>query len=116
MLNRWVSRVAQGLALVALVCFAMPAQGRAAAPKAKKSDQAGTSCVEPAKGPLAPKAGAASGPAPVAAAVIQARVGKPAPDFEANALVNGKFKNVKLSDYKGKWVVLCFYPGDFTFV
>ena len=28
----------------------------------------------------------------------------------------GKFINVKLSDYLGKWVLLCFYPGDFTFV
>jgi len=46
-----------------------------------------------------------------------ARTGKPAPDFEANAYVQGKgFKNIKLSDYKGKWVVICFYPGDFTFV
>lgn len=46
-----------------------------------------------------------------------ARVGKPAPDFEAPAYVAGEgFKNVKLSDYQGKWVVLCFYPGDFTFV
>jgi len=45
-----------------------------------------------------------------------AQVGKPAPDFEASAYVDGGFKNVKLSDYKGKWVVLCFYPGDFTFV
>ena len=38
------------------------------------------------------------------------------PDFEATAFQNGAFKNVKLSDFKGKWVVLCFYPGDFTFV
>ena len=46
-----------------------------------------------------------------------ARVGKEAPDFEASAYLNGiGFKNVKLSDYRGKWVVLCFYPGDFTFV
>ena len=45
-----------------------------------------------------------------------ARVGKPAPDFEALALVQGDFKNVKLSDYKGKWVILYFYLGDFTFV
>ena len=45
-----------------------------------------------------------------------AQIGKPAPDFEANAFVNGSFKSIKLSDYKGKWVVLCFYPGDFTFV
>ena len=46
-----------------------------------------------------------------------ARVGKAAPDFEAPAYIGGKgFKNVKLSDYRGQWVVLCFYPGDFTFV
>ena len=45
-----------------------------------------------------------------------ARVGKPAPDFEASGFVGGKFKNVMLSDYRGQWVVLCFYPGDFTFV
>jgi hypothetical protein len=44
------------------------------------------------------------------------RVGKPAPDFTASAYYNGKFVNVGLSEYKGKWVLLCFYPGDFTFV
>ena len=42
--------------------------------------------------------------------------GRPAPDFEAGAYFDGGFKNVKLLDYRGKWVVLCFYPGDFTFV
>ena len=45
-----------------------------------------------------------------------AKVGKPAPDFEAAAYVKGGFQNIKLSDYRGKWLVLCFYPGDFTFV
>lgn len=46
-----------------------------------------------------------------------ARVGKEAPDFETSAYVAGEgFRNVKLSDYRGKWVLLCFYPGDFTFV
>ena len=45
-----------------------------------------------------------------------ARVGKEAPDFQARALVGSGFKDVKLSDYRGQWVVLCFYPGDFTFV
>jgi alkyl hydroperoxide reductase subunit AhpC len=45
-----------------------------------------------------------------------ARVGKPAPDFEAMAFQNGSFKLVKLSDYKGHWLLVCFYPGDFTFV
>ncbi len=44
------------------------------------------------------------------------QVGKPAPLFEAQAYRDGKFINVKLEDYKGKWVLLCFYPGDFTFV
>jgi len=45
------------------------------------------------------------------------RVGKEAIDFEANAFIAGVgFQPVKLSDYKGKWIVLCFYPGDFTFV
>ena len=46
-----------------------------------------------------------------------AKVGKRAPDFKASAHVAGEgFKNLKLSDYEGQWVVLCFYPGDFTFV
>ncbi|XP_055885821.1 peroxiredoxin 1-like isoform X1 [Biomphalaria glabrata] len=40
----------------------------------------------------------------------------PAPQFEAQAVVNGEFKTIKLSDYKGKYVVLFFYPLDFTFV
>ena len=43
-------------------------------------------------------------------------VGKKAPDFVAPAYHKGAFTNVKLSDYLGKWVVLCFYPGAFTFV
>jgi len=76
-------------------------------------------CVTPAKGPI---------PAPAAETGLStqqptkeepkmiAKVGKPAPDFEAAAYVNGGFQNIKLSDYRGKWLVLCFYPGDFTFV
>jgi len=48
--------------------------------------------------------------------MVQARVGKPAPDFELTAFHQGGFKNVTLSDFKGKWIVICFYPGDFTFV
>jgi peroxiredoxin (alkyl hydroperoxide reductase subunit C) len=44
------------------------------------------------------------------------KVGQKAPDFSAPAYFKGKFVNVKLSEYLGKWVVLCFYPGDFTFV
>ncbi len=48
--------------------------------------------------------------------VQHARVGRKAPEFETNAFVDGAFKKVKLSDYQGQWLVLCFYPGDFTFV
>jgi peroxiredoxin (alkyl hydroperoxide reductase subunit C) len=48
--------------------------------------------------------------------MVTARVGQKAPDFEAPAYHRGKFINIKLSDYAGKWVLLCFYPGDFTFV
>lgn len=44
------------------------------------------------------------------------KVGKPAPEFTAPAYYQGKFVNTSLSEYKGKWVLLCFYPGDFTFV
>jgi len=46
----------------------------------------------------------------------EVRVGQKAPDFEAPAFYKGEFTKIKLSDYLGKWVVLCFYPGDFTFV
>jgi hypothetical protein len=45
-----------------------------------------------------------------------ARVGKKAPEFTGQAYIDGAFKQVKLSDYAGKWVMICFYPGDFTFV
>jgi alkyl hydroperoxide reductase subunit AhpC len=44
------------------------------------------------------------------------RVGQKAPDFQAPAYHNGTFTSVKLSDHLGKWILLCFYPGDFTFV
>lgn len=45
-----------------------------------------------------------------------AQVGQQAPTFETQALINDKIQDIALSDYQGKWVVLFFYPGDFTFV
>jgi peroxiredoxin (alkyl hydroperoxide reductase subunit C) len=48
--------------------------------------------------------------------MIEAKVGKKAPDFTAPAYYKGEFTEIKLSDFSGKWVLLCFYPGDFTFV
>jgi alkyl hydroperoxide reductase subunit AhpC len=47
---------------------------------------------------------------------IQAKVGEPAPTFTLDAVVGSEFKKVSLTDYRGKWVVLFFYPLDFTFV
>ncbi|MBN2050533.1 MAG: redoxin domain-containing protein [Spirochaetales bacterium] len=78
-------------------------------------------CVKPAGGPMMPveeKAAPAAGSALVQEVKkVLAQVGKKAIDFEATAFIAGKgFKPVKLSDYKGRWIVLCFYPGDFTFV
>ena len=78
-------------------------------------------CASPAGGPVM----SAESMAPPAADSSQreepkmlARVGQTAPDFEATAFdpASGDFTNVTLSDYKGKWITLCFYPGDFTFV
>ncbi len=77
-------------------------------------------CVKPAGGPVSPATEdvSATGSGETTREVkMQARVGHEAIDFEANAYIEGKgFEPVKLSDYKGKWIVLCFYPGDFTFV
>ncbi|MBN2086755.1 peroxiredoxin [Candidatus Peregrinibacteria bacterium] len=44
------------------------------------------------------------------------QIGKPAPDFIAEGYFKGNKSKYSLSDYKGKWVVLFFYPLDFTFV
>lgn len=78
-------------------------------------------CVTPAKGPiLEDEQPQSAQPAETAASSPggnrMVTVGKSAPDFEASAYIDGGFENIKLSKYKGQWVVLCFYPGDFTFV
>src|SRR5437899_9991505 len=56
--------------------------------------------------------------AAIATAYESAQVGRPAPDFEIPSTKNIQKLNetVKLADYRGKWVVLLFYPLDFTFV
>lgn len=77
----------------------------------------GVSCVEPIKQP-----GQEGASQPQQSEqkeelrMATARVGQKAPDFRANAYINGGFKQVSLSDYSGQWVMVCFYPGDFTFV
>jgi len=75
-------------------------------------------CVAAAAGPMAPKKNQEPAPAgePQEEMKMHVSVGMEAPDFEAAAFVEGGFQNIKLSDFRGKWVFLCFYPGDFTFV
>jgi peroxiredoxin (alkyl hydroperoxide reductase subunit C) len=76
-------------------------------------------CARPTGGPVgdAPKQQPQTGPSEAREerqAMIM--VGKKAPDFSAPAYHKGAFTSVKLSDFLGKWVALCCYPGDFTFV
>ena len=44
------------------------------------------------------------------------KINSPAPAFTVEAFYNNEIKKISLSDYKGKWVVLIFYPADFTFI
>lgn len=76
-------------------------------------------CVKPARGPILPptESPEVTPITPGKEVKMIARVGYEAIDFEANAYIEGVgFQPIRLSDYKGKWIVLCFYPGDFTFV
>jgi hypothetical protein len=64
-------------------------------------------------------AGAATAAVPAAAPCDRAHVLRPgerAMDFELTAVVGDDIVPVKLSDYDGKWRIVCFYPADFTFV
>ena len=45
-----------------------------------------------------------------------AKIGNRVTDFELKAYHNDDIKTIKLSDFKGKWLVLLFYPADFTFI
>lgn len=46
----------------------------------------------------------------------QLSIGSLAPNFKAQAFHDGKIIDVSLEDYKGKWVIMFFYPADFTFI
>ena len=75
-------------------------------------------CARPTGGPVgeAVPETAKETTSPIKEKMQMIHVGEKAPDFVAPGYQKGKFINVKLSDYLGKWVLLCFYPGDFTFV
>jgi len=77
-------------------------------------------CARPTGGPVGEKPVSAEEPAGSSQEAVKEermiKVGQKAPDFTAPAYHKGKFVKVKLSEYLGKWILLCFYPGDFTFV
>jgi len=75
-------------------------------------------CARPTGGPVGEKVKAELSPAQTINKEERSMVmvGKKAPDFSAPVYHKGAFSSVKLSDFLGTWVVLCCYPGDFTFV
>lgn len=82
------------------------------------SEEVEVGCARPTGGPVgesvAEQAPATASEKKEVKAMI--KVGKKAPDFTAPGYHKGKFISMRLSEYLGKWVLLCFYPGDFTFV
>ena len=74
------------------------------------------SAVCPSVGTASAFSGSAENAQVRSAPSTRAEIGFPAPDFTLDAVVNQEFKKISLSDYHGKWLVLFFYPGDFTFV
>ena len=83
------------------------------------SEELSVGCTRPSSGPVEEARAVAPVEAinkPVGEEKIMIQVGKKAPDFTAAGYHKNSFVNVKLSEHLGKWVVLCFYPGDFTFV
>ncbi len=47
---------------------------------------------------------------------MSAQIGQKAPDFKMQGIFKGEIRDVSLEDFTGKWIVVFFYPGDFTFV
>jgi peroxiredoxin (alkyl hydroperoxide reductase subunit C) len=82
------------------------------------AEEANAGCARPTGGPVGEEKSNETEQVPETAkeALSMIKVGQKAPDFIAPGYHKGAFVNVKLSDYLGKWVLLCFYPGDFTFV
>lgn len=81
------------------------------------SKEAEVGCARPTGGPVGEEPQEeASVSQSITEEIPMVMVGQKAPDFSAPGYLKGKFINIKLSDYLGKWVSLCFYPGDFTFV
>lgn len=82
------------------------------------AEEKAVGCARPTGGPVGERVEEATSEQTEAEKEVRQmiQVGKKAPDFAAPAYHQGKFTNVELSQYLGRWVFLCFYPGDFTFV
>ena len=82
------------------------------------ADEVKVGCARPTGGPVGESAPEQTQKTddPKKEVTTMIQVGRKAPDFTAPGYQKGKFVNVKLSEHLGKWVLLCFYPGDFTFV
>ncbi len=81
------------------------------------AEEASAGCTRPGGGPVAEEPAVEEVPTIIKKEeTAMIKVGQKAPDFTASGYQQGKFVNVRLSEYLGKWVLLCFYPGDFTFV
>jgi len=82
------------------------------------AEEVSAGCARPTGGPVGEAAGAETTESreTLKEDTNMLLIGRKAPDFTAPGYHKGKFINVKLSDYLGKWLLLCFYPGDFTFV
>ena len=85
------------------------------------SEKVNAGCARPTGGPVGeagadPESHENQNNEPIKENKPMIMVGKKAPDFTAPGYHNGEFVNVKLSESLGKWTLLCFYPGDFTFV
>ncbi len=79
------------------------------------AEKAAVGCARPTGGPVG-EAVEEEKKESIKEEISMIQVGQKAPDFVAPGYLKGDFINVKLSDYLGKWTLLCFYPGDFTFV
>lgn len=81
-------------------------------------EEKGVGCARPTGGPVGEEPVSSESVSEQSTKEVQKmiKVGQKAPDFTAPGYQKGEFVNVQLSDHLGKWVLLCFYPGDFTFV
>lgn len=94
--------------VIGLVVLATPAPAQVLGPCGTKDAN------KPAPAPAATPQATTAGPGLVVSPVPLP--GQQAPNFELAAVVGKQVKQIKLSDYDGKWRVVCFYPADFTFV